>query len=919
MKLSKLFKAALAGLLTLLILLLSAALLIANFYEDEVKQVLVGQLNKRLATPVSVKNIELSLIKKFPNASLVFTDVVVESVNKADSSGAEKLFKEPLFKAHSIFLQFNVFDIFHHNYTLKTLEIEDAKLNVLIAQNGEDNFHFWKKSSDTTNSNFSLSLDKIKVNSLDVVYNNAQTNQLYSLVVKQSELSGNFSSQKYNLITNGNYYVDEIKINNTVYVKRKSVELEGELFVENNERFSFNNLSLLVNELTFDVKGNINFPEKENTTIDLDIKGKNLDIKTFLSLLPEQQRKSLKTYSSSGLFYFDAKIKGAFGNEINPGLSAKFGIQNGIIKESESGLSLKNLALTGVFSNGKGANSESSSISISSFNAQLGTGKLVGNGSLHNFTYPMVKFMAEAHLNLEEVKRFLKLDTLELCSGNLVLDLDFEGSSSALKNLSSTNLSQVKAGGNLTIEQGSLKLKGNKQTIQNINTSLMFNNNDVVINECNFAVQNSDIAIKGFFRNALTALFNPDQKLFIEATLESRFINLDEILADDETQSKSTNSFELRFSNRINFNFNASIQRLVFKHFEAKKISGTIQLQNKKLALSPISFLTMDGNVLARGIIDGTDSTRFSTLWDADLHSIDISKLFYSFQNFGGSTLTEKNLRGQANSSIQFSGNFTPQLNAISESFVAQFNLEILNGSLINFEPMKKLSRFISLSELSDIRFATLKNTIEIKKRNILIPKMEINSSALNLTVSGTHSFDNVVNYHFKLLLNELLTKKAKKAKPENETFGILEDDGLGGIRKTAIYISMLGPLENPKISYDKSGLKTQMKEHVASEKQSLKSILKSEFGWFKNDTTLKNAQPKKQVAKFETEWEESDKSQVKKQNSEKTLPKVVKESDNASDGKKIKLFDNLLKKADSEPKKPTKKPEKEENSDDYD
>ncbi|MBK9673501.1 MAG: hypothetical protein IPO70_15045 [Bacteroidetes bacterium] len=409
---------------------------------------------------------------------------------------------------------------------------------MLIAQNGEDNYHFWKKSSDTTNSNFTLSLDRIKVSSLDVVYNNAQTNQLYALIVKQSELSGNFSSQKYNLLTHGNYYVDEIKINNTVYVKRKSVELEGELLVENNELFSFNNLSLLVNELSFDVIGKANFPEKGNATVDLDIKGKDLDIKTFLSLLPEQQRKSLKTYSSSGLFYFDAKIKGAFGSAINPGFSAKFGIQNGVIKESESGLSLKNLSLTGVFSNGKSANSESSSIGISSFNAQLGTGKVIGSGSLNNFSQPMVKFMAEAHLNLEEVKRFFKLDTLELCSGNLVLDIDFVGSSSALKNLSSTNLSQIKAGGNLTIEHGSLKLKGNKQTIQNINTSLLFNNNDVVINECNFAVQNSDIAIKGFFRNALTALFNSNQKLFIEATLESRFINLDEILADDETSSK---------------------------------------------------------------------------------------------------------------------------------------------------------------------------------------------------------------------------------------------------------------------------------------------------------------------------------------------------------------------------------------------
>ncbi len=150
----------------------------------------------------------------------------------------------------------------------------------------------------------------------------------------------------------------------------------------------------------------------------------------------------------------------------------------------------------------------------------------------------------------------------------------------------------------------------------------------------------------------------------------------------------------------------------------------------------------------------------------------------------------------------------------------------------------------LASKSLQDVRFSTLENTIEIDNEKVIIPKMEIISSALNIFVSGKHGFDNMVDYHFQLTMSDLLSKKAKKAKKENEEFGVIADDGLG---RTQLFISMSGPIDDPKISYDALGAKEKFKADIKNEKQTLKQVLKEELGLFKKDSTLNDSKKKKE------------------------------------------------------------------------
>jgi len=68
------------GLAALVVLALSALFVIAKVYGTEVKVKLVGALNERLLTPVTVSDMDLTLISRFPRASMRLRDVKIDEV-----------------------------------------------------------------------------------------------------------------------------------------------------------------------------------------------------------------------------------------------------------------------------------------------------------------------------------------------------------------------------------------------------------------------------------------------------------------------------------------------------------------------------------------------------------------------------------------------------------------------------------------------------------------------------------------------------------------------------------------------------------------------------------------------------------------------------------------------------------------------
>jgi len=135
----------------------------------------------------------------------------------------------------------------------------------------------------------------------------------------------------------------------------------------------------------------------------------------------------------------------------------------------------------------------------------------------------------------------------------------------------------------------------------------------------------------------------------------------------------------------------------------------------------------------------------------------------------------------------------------------------------------------------------------------------------------GTHNFDDTVNYHFIVDMNEILAKKWLARflnKPPDTEFGPVEDDGG---HHTRIFLSMIGYLEDDGIThYDRKDAVQALKDNLHDEGQNLKTILHNEFHWFNSDTT-KNKDDKKDRkkddggGKFILQQDDAPKSKEKK------------------------------------------------------
>src|SRR6476646_9605418 len=80
--------------------------IIVKYYQDDVKEYVVGELNKKLNTQVIIdgKDIDFTILKSFPYASLNFKNV--KALDACDFSH-----KDTLFKAAEISFQFNLIDV----------------------------------------------------------------------------------------------------------------------------------------------------------------------------------------------------------------------------------------------------------------------------------------------------------------------------------------------------------------------------------------------------------------------------------------------------------------------------------------------------------------------------------------------------------------------------------------------------------------------------------------------------------------------------------------------------------------------------------------------------------------------------------------------------------------------------------------
>lgn len=871
----------------LLVVVIGSGLVLSSIYENDVKNYILAQINERLNTKIDVKNLNFSFLKKFPYASLEFIDVEAEEVTPNKK-------KETLFSAKSIYLQFNVIDIINKKYIIKKINVESGLVNIKIDEKGNNNYQIWKEVKDTANNDFNLELTSLAFNDFNIYLLNDYKKIDFSIEAKKLNLSGDFSSVQYTLTTSSNLIVHQFNENGQSIMKNKAIEINTSFSVNQEKKlYKIDTGELDIESLAFDLTGNIKESEK-GAYLDLKIKGKDIAIEDVFSLLPASQKEKLLTYKSDGIISFNSTILGNFSAQETPEIDADFEIKNGTVTEQNSNISLTNIFTKGNFNNGQGKKSNTTKLTLSEFNSVFGAGKITGDYTITNFSNPYIQFNSLASIDLNQAKSFFKIDTLEIANGNLDLNISYSGYIKELNNVKATELQKLNAKGNAILNNSNLKLLNTPLLFEELNGSFKFENNNINIDSLNGKINQNKIKVNGKFNNLLAFLFLENEPLTVYGSINATKIVLDEFLLEKES-SKKDSIYTLSLPYNITFKCITSIDTFSFRRFKATNVIGKIDLSNSVLNASNVSFNAMDGEINDLNfLLDASKNNRIAISSNAQINNIDINQLFYEFENFGQKYFVQENIKGRATSTIQFASVWDSHLTINKDLLYVLADLSIKNGELIDYKPILAMSKYIEVEELAHIKFSDLNTQIEIKNQVITLPKTYIKSSAIDVDVAGTHSFDNHIDYQFRVLLSDVIWRKAKAKKKENSEFGYIEDDRDG---KMSLYLRMYGTVDDYKIGYDAKGVKEKWKQDLKEEKKTVKQLLNNEFGWFKNDSTISNqTEEKPKNAGLQIEWEENEESNKSEDGSQK--PDVEKKKEKTTKEKKGfgKFIDKIAK-----------------------
>lgn len=784
------------------ILLMGIGLGIAAFiYGDKVKAIVVSQLNPYLNSEVSVGDISFEIFRHFPNASLSFENVFAK--DSKDFPGA----KDTLFYAKHISLVFNVMDIIHNHYEIRKLVFEQGVLHLRIEKNGIDNYHFWKADPASSSKSVNFKLSEVRLKHFFINYQNEATQQSFKSL--GDKILVMLEKKEDNLLLSAEF----TGIAKEVHLKTQKFEIDQEvtLLAEmeiNNDYTRITKSRLEFAKMNFEGSGVIkNLPKGH--LVDLSLSGDRISLSKCNTFIPDSLKKSI--YDIAGELSISAKINGEYTHQNSLRISSQFQVSDGSCILYK--FPLQNIHTKGSLKAFLGSSLEIEDLSINSMQCNIDEQTISSTFSLKNIKDPAVLITAKGNLRLDKLFERYPFSFAEKLEGLVYADLEYRGG---------TKNWRENVRGQVTFANVRADLSNSKISVSNGNGTLSITPEALVLKEASLALNDDS----HFTVNAsLPGLkhFLTTRNIVFSADCYSQSVDINKIMGYSQQRGVKSDSSITFNGSRIKI----VAQNVAFEDIHAQNLKAEIRVDDT-ISVKNLEFTSFKGHIKSdMALVTKHDSLHMFV--NASIESVEMSNLFSDLHNFGQQRLTSANISGRMSGNIQFKLKLDPKNNADMDQLRAVGDFVIEDGTLLNFQPVQALSKFIKLADLKNIHFEKLSNHFEIMNGRIELPQMEIKSSVLNLTLSGGQSLSNQADYHLKLLLSDLLGRKVKASNPELPP----EETEKG---KTSLFLTMKGDLSNPKFAYDRKAVAEKIKQDLHEERTNLKNVFKEEWKFLKGD-----------------------------------------------------------------------------------
>jgi dimeric dUTPase (all-alpha-NTP-PPase superfamily) len=808
--------------------------------EERIVAMSLQYLNSQVSVSIKADDIKVSMIKGFPRVSIILKRVSIAQ----GSLNWPQEFDPGLLSMEEITLRINLRDILKNEFNVDDVILRNGRLNLYFDNRGNSNFNIFT-ADKASSGQWLLNLNRLVLDNVHLNYTDLSTGWIFKGLVESASIRGNFSKQSQSLALRSSLKVSSLRQGHLYFIRNTSISLSAVINVTSTE-VQFNNVEVQMGSTRLGAMGSIG--RQKGDTIAFDMYGANFDVEQLVNFLTQYQLSLPAGTKTKGSVGFELSLTGKSRS------TEPFAI-NLLFASNKFSLSLPNKpviefsALNGKFSNGSKGNLETSEILIDRFQLKSLSSTVGGSFRIRNINTPIVHFNLNPMVEFADLKawRIIHNDISGTISGNTEALVHL----SALDTIHTESINIINAYSELNFSNIHYAYS-NDIRISGTSGTLVLDNRDIddlrvsgYFNDSQFsALANIQNAL-GYFLNEGRASANASIAIDSLNTKWFAFSQVSDTTANDDSGFKLWDALSY-ISGKVN------VESFIHNNFYANAIGLDIFISEERISSREFKGNTCEGKFEGAFIAVKQPQGVRSYSSNINLQGINISKLFLSFNSFNQQALTNSNIGGTLSSQASMSINSTNSVfNTKSLDLVAK--IEVTEGSLNSVSQLEQLARFIALEELQNIRFKTLTNTIRIHNQQITIPRMEIQSSALNIFASGNHNFNGSYEYLFDLQLSDILFRKATRNKQANADFGEEEDDGTS---RTRLHLKLVSDGETSGVSYDRSSARQSRRDALREERVSINQIFRNEFRGRVSEPRTNDASTVKGKA-FGLEWDE--------------------------------------------------------------
>ena len=749
-RITKLLGLAVAGLLVL-------AVVVPVLFEDEIGEAALRAAREQLRTELEVGDVDLSLLRDFPYASVALEDVRLAGYRTDD-----------LLRAERVTGRIGYYDLlFADDWTIHTLRVEQGRLDVHRPADKQGNWLVLNPAPDSAaGGKVAFSLDRIILEEVSLRYGDVANATTLALDAVNGELAGAFGAEQYTLNGQLGAYSLGLQLGELSYIEDFTLAADLSLDIDlADNTYTFGESTVTLDGMPVDVSGTIGFV-KASTSYNLRLATEEGQLGALLKALPHDWVTSgIRALQTRGDFALDGTIAGLYDARHNPRIDFSGELRDGRLLVPGLDREAEDVRFTLDYTNGDGRSMADSKLQLSGIRAYLDGQRLSGDFAWRNFDDPYYVVEASGRLPLSWFDELLESGTL---SGTLTLDgLAVEGRQRHI--IDTRHIDKVRAGGRFGLEDVELDYLGERFVVTA--PALSLDRNVLDIREASIAGLDNELALDLTLVDVLPALLSETgADLRAEGTLTSRRVDLDRWvdLFTREAQLTSKGDFDAAtrddmpvvtgFAGRLLLN----VENVYYGDVRARDFEGKCVLEGANLNLTGEAY-AMEGHWEVDGEVALLQAPRLSAKLGCT--EVNVTELFEQTGNVGQEVVEAKHLEGQMTTRAYVEARWTSAGELAEDGLHVWANVGLTDGELRDFEMLQALSRFVRSDDLAHIQFTDVENWIEVTDDRVYLPAMFIQSSATNFTMAGEHSFAHDIDYAVRVngaqvLLTKLFGKR---------------------------------------------------------------------------------------------------------------------------------------------------------------